>query len=175
MSNNEVKMTLEEEAFDRLLDEKRTLLSDEALDLVGIARHEAYKYNLVSTYAYQPFEYFMGMEDMVRLAGELTGDEREILAEVGRAAGAAAATIDLEDERPAGYKVCRGDVHDYYAMAASMIEEALKPETDMEREDARVGLWEDYADFRRRIMRDSAQAQRQAPDPAPSDLDDHPF
>jgi hypothetical protein len=60
-------------------------------------------------------------------------------------------------------------------MAASMIEEALKPETDMEREDARVGLWEDYADFRRRIMRDSAQAQRQASDPAPSDLDDHPF
>jgi hypothetical protein len=156
----EHQRTPEEEAFDRILDEKWTLLSEHARELIGLALHEAYKYNLIRSYAYQPFEYFMGMEDMVRLAGELTGDEREILAEVGRAAGATAATIDPEDERPAGYKVCRGDVHDYYAMAASMIEEALKPETDMEREDARVRLWEDYADFRKRIMRDSAQASQ---------------
>jgi hypothetical protein len=171
----EYQRTQEEEVFDRLLDAMRDLLSEDALELVGIARHEAYKYNLVSTYSYQPFEYFMGMEDMVRLAGELTGDEREILAEIGRAAGAAAAAIDPEDKRIAGYKVWGSNVHCYYEMVSDMIEEALEPQTDMEREDARVRLWEDYADFRRRIMQNSAQASQQASNPAPSDLDDHPF
>jgi hypothetical protein len=150
----EHQRTPEEETFDRLLDEKRGLLSEDALELVGTAQYEAYKYNLIKNYAYQPFEYFIGMEDMVRLAGELSDQEREIIAAVGRAATAAAAAIDPEDERHAGHRVRRGDVHHYYAMAASMIEEALKPETDHERNEARVQLWIDYADFERRIGRD---------------------
>ena len=52
----EYKRTREEEAFYRLLDEKQSLLSEDALKLVGLAQHEAYKYNLVSNYAYQPVE-----------------------------------------------------------------------------------------------------------------------
>ena len=103
----EYRKTREEEAFEKLLDEKRDLLSGDALELVGTAQYEAYKYNLIKNYAYQPFEYFMGMEDMVRLSGELTGQERKIIAAVGRAATAAAAAIGPEDERPAGHKVCR--------------------------------------------------------------------
>jgi hypothetical protein len=63
----EYRKTQEEEAFERLLDEKRDLLSEDALKLVGTAQYEAYKYNFIKDYTYQPFEYFMGMEDMVRL------------------------------------------------------------------------------------------------------------
>jgi hypothetical protein len=150
----EYKRTREEEAFDLLLDEKQSLLSEDALELVGLAHNEAYKCKLISNYSYQPLEYFMAMEDMVRLAGELGDQEREIIAAVGRAATAAAAAIDPEDERPAGYKVCRGDVHNYYEMVSGMIEKALDSKTYREREEARVRLWMDYGDFERRIARD---------------------
>jgi hypothetical protein len=152
----EYRKTREEEAFERLLDEKRDLLSEDALELVGTAQYEAYKYNLLKNYAYQPIEYFMGMEDMVRLSGELSYQEREIIVAVGRAAAAAAAAIDPEDERLDGYRVYGGEVHDYYEMVSGMIEEALQPKTEREREEARVGLWVEYADFERRIRRDSA-------------------
>ena len=171
----EHQRTPEEEAFDRLLDEKWTLLSEHARELIGLAQHEAYKYNLIRSYAYQPFEYFMGMEDMVRLACELGDQDREFSAEVGRAATAAAAALNPEDEGPAGHRVCIGDVHRYYDMVSGMIEEALKPKTDREREEARVGLWVDYADLERRIERDSAQARQQAPVQVPLDIDDIPF
>jgi hypothetical protein len=167
--------TPEEEAFDRLLDEKRGLLSEDARELIGLAQHEAYKFNLVSNYGYQPFEYFMGMEDMVRLAGELGDQEREIIAAVGRAANAAAAAIDPEDETPAGYRVCGGDVHHYYKMVSDMIEEALKPKTDREREEARAGLWTDHANYMTSIAMHSAQLQEQAPGQVPLDSDDVPF
>ena len=154
--STEYRKTREEEAFERLLDEKRDLLSEDALELLGTAQYEAYKYNLVRTYSYQPFEYFMGMENMVRLSGELSYQEREIIVAVGRAAAAAAAAIDPEDERLAGYREYGGDVHDYYEMVSGMIEKALEPKTEHEREEARIGLWVEYADFERRIRRDSA-------------------
>src|SRR5215212_10034128 len=171
----EHQRTPEEEAFDRLLDEKWNLLSEDARKLLKVAHNEAYKFNLVSSYGYQPFEYFMGMEDMVRLAGQLGDQEHEFIAEVGRAATAAAAALDPEDERPAGHKVCIGDVHRYYDMVSGMIEEALDPKTDRERKEARVGLWMDYADLERRIERDSTQARQQAPVQVPLDIDDIPF
>jgi hypothetical protein len=114
------------------------------------------------------------MEDMVRLAGELGDQEREIIAAVGCAATAAAAAIDPEDERPAGYKVCGGDVH-YYEMVSGMIENALEPKTHRASEEARVGLWMDYADFERRIARDSIQVQEQAAGPVPQAPDGIPF
>ena len=162
----EHQRTPEQEAFDRLLDEKWPLLSEYARELIGLAQDEAYKYNLIKSYAYQPFEYFMGMEDMARLAGELGDQDREFVAEVGGAAAAAAAALDLEDERPAGHRVCIGDVH-YYDMVSAMIVEALGPKTDREREEARVGLWMDYADFEKRIEGSSAQARQRAPVQAP--------
>jgi hypothetical protein len=171
----EHQRTPEQEAFDRLLDEKWSLLSEYARELIGLAQDEAYKYNLIKSYAYQPFEYFMGMEDMVRLAGELGDQEREMIAAVGRAATAAAAAIDPEDERPAGHRVCGGDVHYYYEMVSGMIEKALEPKTHREREEARVGLWMDYADFERRIARDSVKVQEQTPGQETLDLDDIPF
>jgi hypothetical protein len=49
-----------------------------------------------------------------------------------------------------------GDVHDYCEMVSGMIEKALEPKTEHEREEARVELWVEYADFERRIRRDSA-------------------
>jgi hypothetical protein len=171
----EHQLTPEEEAFDRLLDEKWMLLSEYARELIGLALHEAYKDNLIRTYCYQPLEYFMGMEDMVRLAGELSDQEREIIAAVGRAASAAAAAIDPEDETPVGHKVCRGDVHDYYEMVSGMTKKALEPKTDRERKEARVGLWVDYADLEGRIGWNSAQVQQQAPGQVPLDLNDIPF
>jgi hypothetical protein len=172
----EHQRTPEEEAFDRLLDEKWTLLSEHARELIGLALHEAYKYNLIHNYAYQPFEYFMCMADMVRLAGELDDQDREFSAEVGRAATAAAAALNPEDERPAGgHRVCIGDVHRYYDMVSGMIVEALEPRTDRERKEARVGLWMDYADLERQIERDSAQARQQAPVQVPLDIADIPF
>lgn len=171
----EHQLTPEEEAFDRLLDEKWMLLSEYARELIGLALHEAYKDNLIRTYCYQPLEYYMGMEDMVRLAGELGDQDREFIAEVERAATAAAAALDPEDERPAGHRVCIGDVHRYYDMVSAMIVEALKPKTDREREEARVGLWMDYADFEKQIERNSAQARQRAPVQAALDIDDIPF
>ena len=171
----EHQLTPEEEAFDRLLDEKWTLLSEYARELIGLALHEAYKDNLIRTYCYQPLEYYMGMEDMVRLADELGDQDREFSAEVGHAAAAAAAALDPEDKRPAGHKVCIGDVHRYYDMVSGMILEALEPKTDREREEARVGLWMDYADFERGIERDPAQARQRAPVQGPLDIDDIPF
>ena len=163
----EHQLTPAEEAFDRLLDEKWPLLSEEARELIGLAQHEAYKFNLVSSYAYHPIEYYMGMEDMLRLAGELGDQDREFVAEVGRAAAAAAWALDAEDERPA--------VHGYYDMVSGMITKALEPKTDRERKEARVELWKDYADFERGIQRDPAQARQRSPVQAPLDIDDIPF
>jgi hypothetical protein len=171
----EYERTPEEESFYRLLDATRGLLSGDALKLVWIAQDEAYKYNLVWSYAYQPIEYYMAMEDMVHFSGEISDQEREIIAAIGRAANAAAAAIDPDDERPAGHKVCGRDVRHYHEMVSGMIESALEPKTDGEREEARVRLWMDHADFEARIRQDSAQVQPQAPDLAPQDLDDHPF
>jgi hypothetical protein len=171
----EYERTPEEESFYRLLDATRGLLSGDALELVGLAQNEASQYNLVSSYGYQPIEYYMAMEDMIRLSGEISDQEREIIAAIGRAANAAAAAIDPDDERPAGHKVCGRDVRHYYEMVSGMIESALEPKTDGEREEARVRLWMDHADFEARIRQDSAQVQPQAPDLAPQDLDDHPF
>ena len=163
----EHQRTPEEEAFHRLLDEKWSLLSEYARELIGLAQDEAYKDNLIKTYLYYPPEYHMGMADMIRLAGELGDQDREFVAEVGRAAAAAAAALDAEDERPA--------VQGYYDMVSGMIKKALEPRTDREREEARVGLWMDYADLERRIERDSAQARQQAPVQVPLDIADIPF
>ena len=150
-------------------------VSEHARELIGLALHEAYKHNLVRSYSYQPFEYFMGMEDMVRLAGELGDQDRDFIAEVGRAATAAAAALDPEDERPAGHKVCIGNVYHYYNMVSGMIVNALEPKTDRDREEARVGLWMDYADLEKRIERDSAHVRQQATLQVPLVTDDIPF
>jgi hypothetical protein len=176
----EYQRTREEDVFERLLDEKWGELSEEAHSIVRTAYVEAYKYNLVRSYSYQPFEYFMGMEDMVRLSGELGDHEREILLEVGRAAAAAAAVIDPEDKRPAGYRGYGWNVHHYYKMMSGMIEEALQPKTNAEREEARVGLWRDYANFEKQIEPDSRLsrerlAQRRLAGLEPEDLADCPF
>jgi hypothetical protein len=166
----EHQRTPEEEAFHRLLDEKWTLLSEYARELIGLAQDEAYKDNLIRTYQYYPPEYHMGMADMIRLAGKLGDQDREFVAEVGRAAAAAAWALDAEDERPA--------VHGYYDMVSGMITKALEPKTNREREEARVELWKDYADFadfERGIQRDPAQARQRSPVQAPLDIDDIPF
>jgi hypothetical protein len=171
----EYERTPEEEAFYRLLDETRGLLSGAALELVGIAQDDAYKYFLIRSYAYQPIESYMAMEDMVRLAGEISDKEREIIAAIGRAATAAAAAIDPDDERPAGHGVRRRDVRYYHELVSGLIESALEPKSTREREETRVRLWMDYADYEVRSSQDSAQVRPQAPDQAPQDLDDYPF
>jgi hypothetical protein len=77
------------------------------------------------------------MEDMVHLSGEISDQEREIIAAIGRTANTAAAAIDPDDERSAGHKVCGRDVRHYYEMVSGLIESALEPKTDRERKSFR--------------------------------------
>ena len=126
----ENRMTREEEAYRRLLDKEWETLSEAARSIIDEAGLAAYKGSLVYTLGgLQPDEYEEAIKKMFLAATELAGREREILAELVRAANTAADSIDPEDRTPVGHKVDRGDVHRYYNMVAVMIEEGLRDET----------------------------------------------
>ncbi len=65
--------TMEEKAYEGLLDQKLETLSEAARNILGEATTEAYKYNLVRSYAYQPQEYDEAMERMRFAATGITG------------------------------------------------------------------------------------------------------
>ncbi len=123
---NDYRRTPEEEAFADLMEESRHRLSEAARTILGEAGSAAYVENLVHSYAYQPQEFEEAMEKMRIAAATLTDYDQQLLTEIARAGRAAASSIDPDDETPAGHKVCRGDVHWYYKMASSMVEEALQ-------------------------------------------------
>ena len=117
--------TPEEEAYERLLNESEEVLSESARTVLEKANAMAYAMHLVRSYCLQPEEYDEAMAEMRRAAAELTDWESGLLWKLWRAALASAASIDPDDETPAGHRVYRGDVHHYYRMASGMVERTL--------------------------------------------------
>ena len=122
---NDYLATPEEEAFGHLMKVNEELLSKAARTIVEEAGSASYAHTLASNYAFQPEEYEEAMRKMRLAAAKLTTQDRDLLAEIVRAAKAAV-SIDPDDETPAGYGARRGDVHYHHSMAASMVEEILQ-------------------------------------------------
>jgi hypothetical protein len=123
---SEYQPTPEEEAYELFFKENEEMLAEAAHTICRKAASEAYKIQLCRSYAYQEFEYDQAMEAMHLAATEITSRDRELLTKHWRFALAAAASIDPDDETPAGHKIDRGDVHWYYRMVSGMIEEILQ-------------------------------------------------
>ena len=119
-------MTPEEEAYSRLIEEKGEVFSIAAQTVLSEAQWVAYALHLVSNYAFQPQEYEEAMQKMRLAANELTNHDGELLVKLWRAALAAGASIDPDDRTPIGWRVCKGDLHPYYRMLSSMIEDTLQ-------------------------------------------------
>ena len=126
MSNEEVKLTLEEEALGELWEETEEVLSEAACTLFDEAYGAAYALHLSYNYCFQQVEYEEAMQKMSLEATRLTDSDREHLAKIVRAYEAAASSIDPNDKTPAGYKVCRRDVRWHHEMISSMVDEVLQ-------------------------------------------------
>jgi hypothetical protein len=124
----EHQATQEEQAYGQLLDEMWELLSEPARAIVREAQATAYAARLVCTNAFQwDVEYGEARERMGTAAASLTDREHKLLAKLWRAALVAAASVDSEDfETLVGYGVYRGNLHRYYRMTSSMIEDTLQ-------------------------------------------------
>jgi len=137
----EYQLTREEEAYERLLEEKGEMLSKPARTVLDEANLAAYKECMVRSYCFQPQEYEEAMEKMGLAATEFTSQDRELLAEVVHAAKAASASIGPNDRTPVGYELYRGDVPRYYSMVSNMVEEILLGETIRQNLEA---LWDRF-------------------------------
>ena len=125
--------TPQEEAYWRLVGEKREMLSDAAYDVYRQAQVTAFAANLDPYYNFQPREYNDAMEKMLRAADELTGRDRDLLAKLARAALTAAASIDpANEDKHLTHGVYVGDLHRYYRMLSNMVE-AILLETTLEK------------------------------------------
>jgi len=121
----EHQTTREEEAYWRLREEME--LSKAARTVLEEAQSAAYRANMVYSYCFQPEEHEEAMEKMRLAATKLTNRDPELLAQLWRAALAAAASIDADNfESPAGRRVYSGDLHWFYRMASSMVEKILQ-------------------------------------------------
>jgi hypothetical protein len=108
----EHRETPEEEAFWRLFEESKGVLSEAARAVLGEAQSEVYKSNLSHSYAYQPEEYEEAMEKMRVAAARLAGRDRELLGRIWRDALAAASSLDPDDhETLVKYRAYVGDLH----------------------------------------------------------------
>jgi hypothetical protein len=116
----------EEVTYVRLYEEQKEMVSEAARTILAEAESAAYAENLVHNYCFQPQEYDEAIEKMRHTAAALTNRDRKLLAKLWRAALAAAASIDSDDETPAGHKVDRGNVHWYYRMLSGMVEKILE-------------------------------------------------
>jgi hypothetical protein len=127
MSNDEVKMTLEEEALGELVALNEEVLSEAARTLLDEAYLASYKDTLAEAYyCFGPEEYEEAMQKMCLEATRLTDRDREHLAKIVRAGEAAASSIDPDDETPAGYRYWRGELYWYYEMISYMVDEVLQ-------------------------------------------------
>jgi hypothetical protein len=124
----EHQTTREEKAYGRLLEEKEDMLSEAGRTILSEAHSAAYAQCMVHSYCFQPEEYDEAMVEKMRLAAaKITDSEYQLLAKIWRAALAAAASVDANDyESLAGYKVSSGDLHYYYRVVSSMIEDTLR-------------------------------------------------
>jgi hypothetical protein len=126
MSNDEVKLTPEEEALGELWEDTQKVLSEAARTLLSEADIASYALYLSHSYSFPPEVYEEAMQKMSLEATRLTDSDREHLAKIVRAYEAAASSIDPNDQTPAGYKVCRRDVRWYYEMLSEMVNDALR-------------------------------------------------
>ena len=127
MSNEKVKKTPEEEALGELVALNKEVLSDEARTILEEACSVSRKVNLAAAYyCYQPVQYEEAMQKLGLEVIRLTDSDREHLAKIARACEAAAASIDPEDQTPAGYRYWRGDVHFYYEMISDIVDDLLQ-------------------------------------------------
>lgn len=122
----EHQTTPEEEAYRRLLDEIREMLSEPAHTVIEEAQSATYAANMVHSYCFQPEEYEEAMGKIRLAAAGLNDRECKLLAKVWRAALAAAASIDPRDERLVGHKVDGRNLHWYYRMLSGMVEKTLE-------------------------------------------------
>jgi hypothetical protein len=122
-----LKVTPEEEALGELLALNKEVLSEAARTLLDEAYLASYKDTLAEAYyCFQREEYEEAMQKMRLEATRLTDRDREHLAKIVRAGKAAASSIDPDDETPAGYRYCRGELHWYYEMISEMVDDALQ-------------------------------------------------
>jgi hypothetical protein len=121
----EYQLTRQEEAYRRLLEEKKEMLSWAARAVLAEATRAAYEANMMHNGGLQPEKYDEAMEKMHLAAAGLTGRDCELLAEFVKAGYLAALSIDSNDVRPAGYRVYGRDVHWYYRMVSGMVEEIV--------------------------------------------------
>jgi hypothetical protein len=126
MSPREVKWTPEEEALGELMALNKEVLSEAAHTLLSEAYRASYADNLVHSYCFGPEDYEEAMQKMSLEATRLSDSDREHLAKIVRAGEAAASSIDPNDQTPAGYTVCLGDVRWYYEMLSEMVDDALQ-------------------------------------------------
>jgi hypothetical protein len=141
------RKTPEEEAYGRLLNESEEVLSESARTVLEKAEATAHAEHLVRSYCLHPEEYDEAMAKMRRAATELTDRECKLLARIWRAALASAASIDPDDETPAGHRVDRGDVHHYYRMVSGMVESTLLEKRVEEHRKAADREPEDFEDI----------------------------
>jgi hypothetical protein len=121
-----LKVTPEEEALGELLALNKEVLSEAACTLFDEAYIASYADYLAYNYCVQQGEYEEAMQKMSLEATRLTDSDREHLAKIVRAGKAAASSIDPDDETPAGYRYCRGELHWYYEMISEMVDDALQ-------------------------------------------------
>jgi hypothetical protein len=126
MSTHEVEITPEEDAFGKLLKESEEVLSEAARTLFGETYIASYALYLSYNYSFGPEDYEDAIQKMRLEASRLTDRDREYLAAMVRACEAAASSIDPNDQTPAGYRVCRGDVHRRYQMMSYMVDDVLQ-------------------------------------------------
>jgi hypothetical protein len=121
-----LKVTPEEEALGELLALNKEVLSEAACTLFDEAYIASYADYLAYNYCVQQGEYEEAMQKMSLEATRLTDSDREHLAKIVRAGEGAASSIDPDDETPAGYRYCRGDVHYYYQMTSEIVDVLLQ-------------------------------------------------
>ncbi len=119
------EITLEEKAYEGLLNEKLETLSEAACSIFEEATTQAYKVCLLRNYAYQPEEYDLAEERMRLPAKLLTRRGNETLSEIVRAGFLAALSLHPGDMTRVWHKVEVGDYHWYYRMSSTTINEHL--------------------------------------------------
>jgi hypothetical protein len=125
-SNDEVKMTPEEEAFGELLALNKEVLSEAARTLFDEAYIASYADNLAYNPNLQPVEYEEAMQKMRLEATRLTDSDREHLAKIVRAGKAAASSICTSHVIGYWDKVWQRRVRWYYQMLSYMVDEVLQ-------------------------------------------------
>ena len=91
--------TREQKDYERMFEKHRELLSDAGYYVLQQARSAAYAAFMTRpAYRFQPQEYYEATQKMRRVTDELTERDRVRLSKIARAALAAAASIDPDDE-----------------------------------------------------------------------------